>query len=165
MGIWPTNAIVSAGFRSNTGDPRDPGRVVGRFKEFDQILAGDRGGHGVDQRMGVDDGVFHQGSIQHHGDPSFLVVDGAESGDRAGRDAEKFTQKVGRAEGKAAAGTEQAMQAFQVAFGVFLGHHQINRLFLVAQEQIFGVACTAARFLRHPADLIQAANFTAAVAF
>ena len=32
------------------------------------------------------------------------------------------------------------MQAFQVDFGVFLGHHQINRLFLVAQEQIFGVA-------------------------
>ena len=32
------------------------------------------------------------------------------------------------------------MQAFEIDLGVFQRHHQIKRVFLVAQEQVLGVA-------------------------
>ena len=68
------------------------------------------------------------------------VVDGAERRHRTGLDAPHLAQQVGRAEGKAPGGAEQAVQALEVDLGVFQRHHQIERVLLVAQEQVLGMA-------------------------
>ena len=129
---------VAAG-AGQSRDPLDSRRMAGGLEEFDQIVARHRGGHGVGQRMGVDDGVLHQRRIQHHGNPGLAVVDDAEGRHRARRDAEEFLQQFGRAEGKAPRRAEDAVQALEVDHGVFQRCDQVNRLLFVAQEQVFGV--------------------------
>ena len=84
--------------------------------------------------------MLHHGGIEHHGDAGSGVVDGAERRHRAGRHAPDFLQQIGRAEGKAAAGAQRPVQAFEVDGRVFQRHHQIERIFLVAQKQILAVA-------------------------
>src|SRR5271169_5987425 len=44
--IRRTNAIQS---ERPPGHPLDPGQMAGGFEEFHQVVAGNRGGHGVDQ--------------------------------------------------------------------------------------------------------------------
>ena len=62
MGFAGANAIgrLILGRSGQARHPDDPGRVAGRFQEFDQVVAGDRGGHGVGERVAVDGGVLHQ---------------------------------------------------------------------------------------------------------
>ena len=68
------------------------------------------------------------------------VVDGAERRHRAGLHPPHFAQKVGGAERETPAGAEQPVQTLEVDFGVFQRHHQIKLVFLVAQEQVLGMA-------------------------
>src|SRR4051794_3257947 len=63
----PANAIGSgrrAGVQVRARNPDDPGRMAGGFEEFHQVVAGDRGGHGVGERMRVDHGVLHQRRVE-----------------------------------------------------------------------------------------------------
>ncbi len=68
------------------------------------------------------------------------VVDGAERGHRARLDPPHLAQQVGGAERKAPAGAELPVQALEVDIGVFQRHHQVKLVFLVAQEQVLGMA-------------------------
>ena len=114
--------------------------MAGGFEKFDQIVALDRGGHSVDQRVVIESVVRHHGGVENNRDPAIVVIDGTERRHRARLHAPDLAQQIGRAEGKPAIGAEQAVQPFEVDGGVFLRHHQVKLIFLVAQEQVLGVA-------------------------
>src|SRR5262249_42785664 len=96
----------------------DPRPMAGGLQELNKIVAGDRGGHGVAQRMAVDDGMAHQRKVEHHGDTLGCVVHGRERGDGAGLDTERLTHLLGRAERKATRRAEPAMQRLELDGGV-----------------------------------------------
>jgi hypothetical protein len=118
----------------------DPRRVAGFDQELHQVVARDRGRHGVDQRVGVDRAVRHQGGVEHHHDPAVAVVDRAERCHRAGLDAERLAHEFGRAERKPAAGAEPPVQRLQLDRGVLQRGDEIKRALLVLEEQVLGVA-------------------------
>src|SRR6476620_11206617 len=74
------------------------GDMAGRFKEFHQIIAAYRRGHGVDQRVIVECAVRHHGGIENDCNTASGIVDCTEGCDRAWLHAQNFTQKIGRAE-------------------------------------------------------------------
>src|SRR5437660_1939138 len=56
--------------RRRLRDRRDAGRMAGRVKEFDQVIAPDRGGHGVAQGVIVQRGMHHHGRVDDDRDTS-----------------------------------------------------------------------------------------------
>src|SRR6187431_1420769 len=83
-----------SGVRKRPGDRDNPGLVTGRLKEFQQVRAGDRCGHGVDQGMRVDGRKRHQFGVEHDPDAARLVVDRAKRCHRAGLDAERLAHQL-----------------------------------------------------------------------
>ncbi len=76
--------------------------------------------------------VLHHGGVEHHGDPAPVSLMAPNGVTAAGHHAPHLAQQIGRAERKTPAGAEQAVQAFEVDCGVFLRHHHIKRVLLVA---------------------------------
>ena len=68
------------------------------------------------------------------------VVDRAEGRHRAGLDAERLEHQLGGAEGKPAAGAQAAVQRFELDRGILERGHQEQRVLLVLEEQVLGVA-------------------------
>jgi hypothetical protein len=112
----------------------------GRGQEGDQVVAPNRGRHGVAQRMIVEHPVLHHGGIEHHAHPDVGVVQRRERGDGAGLDAERRAQELGRAEREAAAGAEPAVQRLELDRRIFERHHQEQGVLLVLEEQVLGMA-------------------------
>src|ERR1044072_726380 len=80
------------------GAPRNllhSGDMPGRFKEFHQIVAAYRRGHGVDQWVIVERAMRHHGGIENDCTAAFGIVDRAEGGDRPRLPAEDLAQEVG----------------------------------------------------------------------
>src|SRR5689334_7697949 len=103
------------GRRRNRLDPRV---MASGGQEPDQVVAADRGRHGVDQRMKVQGQLRHHGGVEHHRDVAFGVVESAERRHRAGLDAERRLHLLGRAERETAAGAEPTMQRFEIDIGL-----------------------------------------------
>lgn len=78
---------------------RDERLMSGGSQKFDQVGAPKPGGAGVDQRMKVEPFVAHHRFIQHDGNLTRFVVDGAKRRDGARLDAPDLLQEFGRAEG------------------------------------------------------------------
>ena len=136
----PANAI---GFRRPAAAPAT-GTIRGGWpvasRNFTRSSRRDRGGHGVDQRMRVDDGVLISAASSTtvtRPARSLMAPNGVTA---PGVDAERLPHQVGRAEREAAAGAEPPVQRFQLDRGVLQRGHQEQRVLLVLEEQVLGVA-------------------------
>src|SRR5215217_417891 len=72
--------------------------VAGRLQEPEQILPGDRGRHGVYERMEIDSLVLQEVRVEDHRDAAGPVVYDREGSDRARLDAQHVTKLIRRAE-------------------------------------------------------------------
>ena len=116
----------------------DPGLMTSRNEEPQEIIATDRCGHGVDQRMKIERGMFQHQCIKHDCYNPIGIVEGPEGRDRAGLDAEGRAQDFRRPERKPPV-AEAMMQRFQRNLSVLQGCYEEQSSLLVLQEQIFGV--------------------------
>ena len=139
-GRRPGTILARVPARIRACDGHDPGRMARAFEKPHQVLAADRRGHGVDQRMGVDGRVPHQFRIEHHRDAARGIVHDAKRRHRAGHDPQSFKHRVGRTERKPAAGPQPPVQRFELDCGVLERRDEEQRAFLVLQEQVLGMA-------------------------
>src|SRR5262245_11183801 len=98
---WVRARRIAIGSSGAWRDRLDPRRVPGGLQERHQVVACNRRGHGVDQRMTIDDCILHQARVEHDIDAPRGVVDHAERRHGARFDAEQLAHQFGRAEGKA----------------------------------------------------------------
>src|SRR5260370_25481438 len=113
--------------------------MASSLKEPQQVGATDRGGPAVDQRVTVDDVVSHQGGMEHDADAPVAVIHRRKRGNRAGLDAERCAQELGRCERKPAGGTESSMQRSELDHRILERRDQKKRTLLVLEKQVFGM--------------------------
>lgn len=114
--------------------------MAGGFQEAHKVLASDRRGHGIDERVVVQRFVAQHGLVEHNFDAARRIIDRGERRHGPRLDSQRLAQEVGRAERKTAAGAEPAMQRLQLDRGVLEGDDELERPALVLEEEIFRVA-------------------------
>lgn len=116
----------------------DSGFMTGCGQKSQEVIATDRCGHGVDQGMKVEDGMFQHRCIKHDCYSPIGIIESAEGRNGAGLDAEGRPHDLRRSKRKPPV-AETMMERFQRDLGIFRGRDEKQDPFLVFQEQIFGV--------------------------
>src|SRR5579862_4504094 len=128
-------------------DRLDPWLMPRGLQEFEQPLPRSRRCPGVHQRVKVEHGMLHHGSVKHDSDAQSRVVDYREGCHRAGLDTNEVAHQVGGAKGKPPRSAEQSMQRPQLNHRVFKRYDEVHGSLFVAQKQILGVR--AGNFAAH----------------
>jgi hypothetical protein len=116
----------------------DPGLMTGCSQKSQEVIATDRCGHGVDQGMKVERGMFQHRRIEHDCYSPIGIIEHAEGRDRARLNAQGRPHDLRRSKRKPPV-AETMMQRFQRDLGVFQGRYEEQGPLLVLQEQVFGV--------------------------